>query len=301
MQDVDWDDLRLFLAIARAGTLVAAGKSLDLDHTTLSRRLARLEEKLSIKLFERAGRRLKINGAGEQLRKTAETLESRLFSDLVTLHATMSDRSGVVRIGAPEGLGIGYLAKRIGGIAELYPDITIELIALPQRYSLAAREADIVITLERPTSGNQVVRKLTDYKLGFFATDDYLHRFGVPERLEDLNGHRLCGYIQSLLHTRELDYLRFSSLEFSTQLCSTSVIAQRDIILSGCAVGILPHFVASEAADRLQPVLEQESLTRRYWLTVHGDFRELMRIKLVSQALFKVVKKDRPLFRGQSS
>ena len=106
------------------------------------------------------------------------------------IRAAMSDRSGVVRIGAPEGLGIGYLAKRVGGIAELYPDIAIELIALPQRYSLAAREADMVITLERPTSGNQVVRKLTDYRLGFFATQDYLCRFGVPERLEDLHQHR---------------------------------------------------------------------------------------------------------------
>ena len=122
MQRLDWDDLRLFLAIARAGTLVGAGRLLDLDHTTLSRRLSGLEERLSIKLFERAGRRLKINAAGQQLRKTAEKLESNLFADLAAMRTAMSSRSGVVRIGAPEGLGIGYLARKIGGIAERYPE-----------------------------------------------------------------------------------------------------------------------------------------------------------------------------------
>lgn len=298
MQRLDWDDLRLFLAIARAGTLVGAGRLLDLDHTTLSRRLSGLEERLSIKLFERAGRRLKINAAGQQLRKTAEKLESNLFADLAAMRTAMSSRSGVVRIGAPEGLGIGYLARKIGGIAERYPDITIELVALPQRYSLAAREADIVITLDRPTSGNQVVRRLTDYKLGFFASRDYLREFGVPERVEDLQHHRLCGYIQSLLHTRELDYLRFGSVELTAQLCSTSVIAQRDVVASGSAVGILPNFIAAEMPDVLVPIVDHEHLTRRYWLTIHEDFRDIVRIKLISREIFKNVKQDKSLFCG---
>ena len=170
MQGINWDDVRVFLAIARSGSLVGAGRLLDMDNTTLSRRLSGLEQKLSIKLFERAGRRLRINAAGRRLRRTAEKLESSLYADLSVIQAAASDRAGVVRIGAPEGLGIAYLAKRIGSINELYPDISIELVALPQRYSLAAREADIVITLDRPTSGSQVVRKLTDYKLGFFAS-----------------------------------------------------------------------------------------------------------------------------------
>ncbi|WP_420557383.1 LysR family transcriptional regulator [Roseovarius sp.] len=298
MQEPDWEDIRLFLGIARTGSLVGAAKRLAMDHTTLSRRLTNLETRLGVKLFERAGRRLRINAAGQRLQQTAERMEANLITDMAALQTSLNAERGVVRIGAPEGLGIGYLAARMGGILDLHPGLEVELVALPQRYSLAAREADIVITLDRPTSGSLVVRKLVDYKLGFYASSRYLRNNKEPEHIQDLQDHRLCGYIGSLLHTRELDYLHFGDVHLTANLSSTSVIAQRDMILNGVSIGILPMFVAAGFEDELQLILKQHLLSRTYWMTIHEDFKEIERIRLVAQYLSRIMKEEKDIFTG---
>ena len=292
---MDWDDLRIFLTIARAGTVSEAARQLELDHSTVSRRLANLEARLAIRLFDRAGRRLNINAAGEQLKRTAERLESGLLSDLAVLEAMQGSRVGTVRIGVPEGLGVGYIAGRLGGLAEAYPEIALELVALPQNYSLAAREVDIAITLDRPEFGNIAVRKLTDYALQFFGTEAYFARHGRPADTADLSGHRLCGYIAQLLYTPLLDYLVFDGVRFSPTIRSTSVVAHVEMVRSGAALGMLPVFMCTDRQD-LQPILDESRITRSYWLTVHDDLRGVERIRIISEALVQMARQDRALF-----
>ena len=297
MQDLDWNDLRLFLAVARAGSLVGAAAVLGCNHTTLSRRLQALEAKLGMKLFQRAGRRLKINSHGRKLQRTAETIESRLIKDVTALQSSRDTRAGAVRVGVPEGLGLAYLAGRIGQIARVYPEITIELVALPQTYSLAAREADLVITLDQPKSGHLIVRKLIDYKLGFFASTAYLQENGTPQHIEDLHDHTICGYILSLLHSRELDYLRFGAIELTASICSSSIVAQRDIIAEGHAIGILPFFVVHDADRAMEWILKDHVLTRSYWITYHEDFRRTERVRIVAEEIFNITRNDQDVFR----
>lgn len=292
---MDWDDLRIFLAIARAGTVSEAARQLELDHSTVSRRLASLEGRLAIRLFDRAGRRLSINPAGEQLMRTAERLESGLLSDLAVLEAMQGSRVGTVRIGVPEGLGVGYFAGRLGTLAETYPEIALELVALPQNYSLAAREVDIAITLDRPEFGNIAVRKLTDYALQFFGTEPYFSRHGRPSNVEELPEHRLCGYIPQLLYTPLLDYLVFDGQRLNPALKSTSVVAHVEMVRSGAALGMLPVFMCAGQPD-LIPILEESRITRSYWLTVHDDLRGVERIRLISEALAQMARQDRGLF-----
>jgi DNA-binding transcriptional LysR family regulator len=292
---MDWDDLRIFLAIARAGTVSEAARQLELDHSTVSRRLANLELRLAIRLFDRAGRRLSINSAGEQLMRTAERLESGLLSDLAVLESMQGSRVGTVRIGVPEGLGVGYIAGRLGALAEAYPEIALELVALPQNYSLSAREVDIAITLDRPEFGNIVVRKLTDYALQFFGTEAYFARRGRPINASELSGHRLCGYIPQLLYTPLLDYLVVDGTRFTPDIRSTSVVAHVEIVRSGAALGMLPVFMCADQPD-LQPILDGACITRSYWLTVHEDLRGVERIRLISEALAQMARQDRALF-----
>ncbi|MBX9459571.1 MAG: LysR family transcriptional regulator [Rhizobium sp.] len=292
---MDWDDLRIFLAIARAGTVSEAARQLELDHSTVSRRLANLENRLAIRLFDRAGRRLGINAAGEQLRRTAERLESGLLSDLAVLEAMQGSRVGTVRIGVPEGLGVGYLAGRLGGLAEAYPEIALELVALPQNYSLATREVDIAITLDRPEFGNIAVRKLTDYVLQFFGTEAYFARHGRPAETADLQSHRLCGYIPQLLYTPLLDYLVFDGVRMQPTVKSTSVVAHVEMVRSGSTLGMLPAFICAGRAD-LVPILPADRITRSYWLTVHEDLRGVERIRIISEALVQLARQDRTLF-----
>lgn len=292
---MDWDDLRIFLAVARAGTVSEAARQLELDHSTVSRRLSNLETRLSIRLFDRAGRRLSINAAGAQLMRTAERLESGLLSDLAVLEAMQGSRVGTVRIGVPEGLGVGYLAGRLGNLSEAYPEIALELVALPQNYSLAAREVDIAITLDRPEFGNIAVRKLTDYALQFFGTESYFSRHGQPGDTDDLFGHRLCGYIPQLLYTPLLDYLVFDGKRLDPALKSTSVVAHVEMVRSGAALGMLPVFMCAGQPE-LRPILDGSRIVRSYWLTVHDDLRGVERIRLITEALALMARQDRALF-----
>lgn len=292
---MDWDDLRIFLAVARAGTVSEAARQLELDHSTVSRRLANLETRLAIRLFDRAGRRLAINAAGEQLMRTAERLESGLLSDLAVLEAMQGSRVGTVRIGVPEGLGVGYLAGRLGGLAETYPEIALELVALPQNYSLAAREVDIAITLDRPEFGNIAVRKLTDYALQLFGTEVYFARHGRPTDTAELTGHRLCGYIPQLLYTPLLDYLVFEGRRVKPAIKSTSVVAHLEMVRSGAAIGMLPVFMCAGRPDLL-PFLDEARIVRSYWLTVHDDLRGVERIRIITDALAQLARQDRALF-----
>jgi len=292
---MDWDDLRVFLAVARAGTVSEASRVLEIDHSTVSRRLANLESRIGIRLFDRAGRRLRINAAGEQLMRTAERLESGLLSDLAVLESMQGSRVGTVRIGVPEGLGVGYLAGRIGTMAAQFPEISLELVALPQNYSLAAREVDIAITLDRPQFGNIAVRKLTDYVLQFFGTADYFRAFGRPATLEDMTGHALCGYIPQLLFTPLLDYLVFDGVRLNPTIRSTSIVAQLEMVRSGSALGMLPVFMCADQPNLL-PILKAHSVTRSYWLTVHDDLRGVERIRITSEELVQLARQDRVRF-----
>jgi DNA-binding transcriptional LysR family regulator len=292
---MDWDDLRIFLAVARAGTVSEAARQLEVDHSTVSRRIANLETRLSIRLFDRAGRRLSINPAGEQLMRTAERLESTLLADIAALESMQGSRVGTVRIGVPEGLGVGYLAGRLGSLSETYPEIALELVALPQNYSLAAREVDIAITLDRPEIGNIAVRKLTDYALQFFGTEDYFTRHGAPAGTWDLTNHRLCGYIPQLLYTPLLDYLIFDGKRIQPAIRSTSVVAHVEMVRSGAAIGMLPVFMCDRQSE-LRPILDEARILRSYWLTVHEDLRGVERIRLISEALVQMTRQDRSLF-----
>lgn len=293
---MDWDDLRVFLCIARTGRISEAAKLLSLDHSTLSRRLSRLETILAVKLFNRAGRRLKISLAGENLLSVVTHMESVLLSEIGSVAGDTDEISGTVRIGAPEGLGAAYLSAHLDELRSEHEELDIELVALPQNYSLASREVDIAITLDRPRSGSIATRRLTDYELGFFAAETYIRHHGQPSHLSEIDAHTLCGYIPSLLHTRELDYLEGLGLKQKPALRSTSIVGQRAIVEAGKAIGILPFFMV-RPESRLRPLLEDFRLTRSYWLSVHEDLRHIKRVRVTVDALGTLCQRHQSLFR----
>lgn len=296
---MDWDDLRVFLHIARTGRIIDAAKLLAIDHSTASRHLFRLEEDIGAKLFDRAGRRLKITPAGQSLMTIAARMESIVLREVGAISQQAVDISGKVRIGAPEGLGIAYLGRRLPQMGRAYPTLELELVALPQNYSLASREVDIAITLDRPEAGNISTRRLTNYQLGFFAATGYISRHGQPSSLAGLPDHTLCGYIPELLHTQELNYLAAPELNLLPGLRSTSVLAQREMIESGSAIGVLPLFMTSDRPHLLRIVQREFTITRSYWLSVHEDLRPLARIRAVIDEIANIVRRDQPIFMPQ--
>ncbi len=205
---MQWDDLRVFLGVARTGQFLAAGRSLKLDHATVSRRVSALERDLKARLFVRRTTGVMLTAAGERLLGTAERMES----EAIRLESDLTDRdfelSGTVRVGAPDDLSTYYLAQSFAALARQHPGIVVQLVPTPQLGALGRRDTDITVALEKPQTGRYVTAKLTDYTLGIFAHPDYLAGRPDPDEAAGLAGHRLIGSVPDYAYSSALDYVR---------------------------------------------------------------------------------------------
>ncbi len=295
-RDFDWNNLRDFLAVARTGRLTAAAARLGADHTTVARRIAALEHAFGARLFDRSPAGYALTPHGERLLATAESIESLAVSAQAELGGADLAVTGAVRIGAPEGFGSYFLAPRMAELAEQHPQLEVQLVAIPGVLSLSKREADIAVTLSRPREGRLLARKLTDYRLGLYASPDYLAARPPIRSRANLPDQRFVGYIEDLLYAEELDYLRQGETPVSAQLKSSNLIAQLQATLAGAGLCVLPHFIAGRDA-RLTPVLPDDvNLTREFWLVTHADLQSLARVKATFAFIVEAVRSARPSF-----
>jgi DNA-binding transcriptional LysR family regulator len=293
---MEWGDIRVFLHVARVGQMAGASKALGLDHSTISRRIARLEEQTGVPLFDRAGRRLSLTEAGARLLAAGEKVESIIIRDIMSLGESNREIAGRVRIGTSEGFGAHYLARRLPAMVAAYPDLEIELVALPRNYSLGMREVDIAITMDRPETGDVRLKKLTPYALGIYGAPSYFKDRPRPSSVADLPDHRWCGYIMDLLFTTELDLLTFGGQAITPWYRTTSVSAQLEAVIGGSVIAVLPCYMAlqREGLERLLP--DEVSIERSYWISVHGDQADSPRIRTLMQQIERHVHLDKPLF-----
>lgn len=294
---MEWSDIRVFLQVVREGSMLGATGVLRMDHSTISRRIARLEREAGVQLFERAGRRLALTAEGEKLRVSAEKLESIILREIVSLSGEGDRIAGPVRIGTTEDFGAHYLAPRLAALTAAHPGLEIELVALPRAFSLAAREVDLAIGLDRPATGDVRCKKLTDLDFGVYASPAYFEGRPRPASLGDLSGETWCGYIKELLHTSELDMAPDSGcIRYRT----TSMTVQLGAALGGYALAALPCFVADQQAG-LERLLPAEAVFERtYWMSVHEDLTKHPRVRAVMGAIEDQVLRDKALFRPRA-
>jgi DNA-binding transcriptional LysR family regulator len=281
MAGFDWDDLKSFLGIARSGRLTAAATRLGLDHSTLSRRLGALEHALKAKLFDRSPSGYTLTEQGRRLLPIAEEMERLSIGAGEAVGGTAASVEGVVRIGSPEGFGSYFLAPRIGGLKALFPQLTVQLIAASAVFSLAKRDADIVIAVSRPPAGRLAASKLIDYDLALYASPAYLEAYPPIRSADDLRAHLFVSYIGELLHFPELDFLQHVAPGGATSLESSNLVAQLKATLAGAGLCVLPAFLAGEEKGLVRVLADEVCLTRSLWLIVHQDLAELARIRAV--------------------
>lgn len=292
---LDWDHLRVFLAVARAGQMLAAARQLGLDHATVGRRLGALEVGLGTKLLERRTTGCELTPAGERLLGHAERIETEMLQAQSAIGNVDLALTGTVRIGAPDGFGTYFLAPRLGVLADRNPGLTIQLAPLPRSFSLPKREVDIAVTLQRPSEGRLIARKLTDYSLGIYAARDYLDRTGPIGHLTALTGRVLVTYVPDLVYSPALDYFEaFRELDARRLECA-SVVGQMEAVRAGAGVGIL-HDYAARRHPELVKLLPEHSYRRSYWLVTHADIHDLRRIKEVEGFIVDAVREARGLF-----
>lgn len=292
---MNWDDVRIFLAVARAGQILGAARRLELNHATVSRRIAALERALGAKLFRRLTTGSELTEEGERFLNVAERIEADMIAARAEIAGESDEIAGVVRIGAPDGFGVAFLAPRLGALTERHPGLSIQLVPVPRSFSLSRREADIAITVERPTEGRLVAGKLVDYTLSLYASRDYAERYGLPRSIADLKHHRLIGYVPDLLISLSLDYGPEIVPDWQASFAVSSALGQVEAVRSGAGIGILHTFIA-RAHEDLVPVAVAPPIRRGYWLVYHETVRPLRRVQAVSAFIAAAVEAERARF-----
>lgn len=292
---MNWDDVRIYLAVARAGQILGAARRLELNHATVSRRVAALEDALKAKLFRRTTTGSELTPAGERFLAVAERMEADMLAARAEIAEDDADISGTVRIGAPDGFGVAYLAPRLGELTARHRELVVQLVPVPRSFSLSRREADIAITVDRPTEGRLVASKLVDYTLGLYASRTYAEANGLPSSRNDLRNHRLVGYVPDLVINPVLDYAAEFSPDWSPGFMISSALGQAEAIRAGAGIGIVHTFVARSMPD-LVPVTAIRPIRRAYWLVYHESVRPLRRVQAVASFIAQAVERERGLF-----
>jgi DNA-binding transcriptional LysR family regulator len=288
MSRIDWDHARIFLAVVRSGQFLAAARALRLDHATVARRIGALEDAIGQPLLVRRTNGVALNAAGERFLQTAERIESDMLGALSDLSEAGIDLSGVVRVAAPDGFGNWFLADRLGALMARHLRLSIQLAPLPRAFSLSKREADLAVMIEPPREARLSVRKLTDYRLRFYASRRYISEHGAPQTLDALKRHVLVTYVQDLQYADALTYFADGYGPDYRRFECASVIGQMEAVKAGRGIGILHDYAARKESD-LTPILPAESFTRTYWLVAHLDSRHLARIAAVHDEIVNAI------------
>ncbi|WP_411957907.1 LysR family transcriptional regulator [Paracoccus homiensis] len=280
---MDWDDLRIFLAVARAESLSGAGRRLNMDASTVGRRVARLEAAVGAALFAKTPQGYALTSEGGRLMAAAEAAEKAAAA---ASEATRREAgiSGQLRIGAPDGCANYLLPQVAQKMCETHPRLEVQIVSLPRVVNLSKREADMAIAVSPPDTGRLTVQRLTDYRLHLAAHRDYLDRHAPITELDDLRGHRMIGYIPDMIYDRELDYLSETGIE-TAQISSNSVSVQMQAIRAGAGLGIVHDFAIPFAAGVRRVLTDRISLTRSFWLLRHADDRASRRLTLLADQL----------------
>jgi len=293
---LNWDDLRLFLAASRDRSFVAAGRRMQIDQTTVARRMSVLEETVGSSLFHRSPRGIRLTEAGLSLVAHAEKIETQVMVASASLEEREGEITGTVRLATPEAFGTFLVAPNALKLHARHPDLQLELVPESRAVSLSSREADLAVALNRPPRGRLVAWKLTDYRLGLYAAVDYVSGHPPIADLSSARTHPFVWYIDEMIDIPELRYFDQIVAGSATAFRSSSIAAQHEAVANGLGLGIL-HVFAADADGRLVRVLPKGvQVTRSYWLVIHKEQQRLPRVRAVVDFLTDLVARNSKRF-----
>ncbi|HML44989.1 MAG: LysR family transcriptional regulator [Brucella sp.] len=297
----DWNDLRFFLAVARAGTISGAGKLTNTDHATASRRITALESALNTQLFVRNARGYSLTRQGESLLAVASRVEAEAAKVEDHLGEPSQPLSGTIRVTALEGIGNFFLAPRLSAFAARHKHLCLELLTIQQIVAISRRDTDIIVTLSPPNSKRFLQEELTDYRLFVYGSKSYLASKPEIRTAEDLLDHPFAGYVDELIFTRELNYLSEFHKGLKARLQYSSLHGQMQAACSGYGLCVLPAFIASQKPELVAVLPDKLSLKRTYWMIVHEDIASSTSVSSAMEFMRSEVRASRPLFMGEDA
>ncbi len=259
---MDWDKLRVFHAVAEAGSFTHAGETLNLSQSAVSRQISALEENLQVPLFHRHARGLILTEQGESLNRTVREVFAKLAMTEALLTESKEKPAGRIKVTTTVGFGSSWLAPRLQKFLEMYPDVTMSLLLDDTDLDLAMREADVAIRMHAPKQPDLVQRHLMQIHWVVVAHPGYLARAGTPARPEDLDDHRLILFGDYRPPVADINWLaeagRRAGSPRRALLEVNSMHAMAMAIRSGMGIGVLPDWMTGEldGLTRLLPEMK---------------------------------------------
>ena len=294
---MNWDDIKLFLEVARSERLSIAAKRLAVDASTLSRRLHKLEESLATKLFERTVDGHVLTPDGTSLLQYARRMELDASQAFINIKENKVLNCGRVRIGVTEAFGNFFIAPNLTELKQAFPNIQIDLVHFARDVKISRNEADIAIAVEKPKNTSTIIAKLCDYQLQLYGHASYLKELEDEVVISQLDKYQWVSYVDNLLFTEQLSYIKELSVEFCATIepsfQSTSITSQYSAIKSGLGIGILPCFLAEQDDSLVKLCADEIKLVRSFYLVTHPESKRLSQVESVWQYLKSLAKQKK--------
>ncbi|MEH6401844.1 MAG: LysR family transcriptional regulator [Sneathiella sp.] len=291
---MDWDKLRIFHAVAEAGSFTHAGETLHLSQSAVSRQVSALEDSLKIILFHRHARGLLLTEQGEILYRTAHEVFAKLAMTEAQLMDAKDKPSGEIKVTATVGLGSNWLTPRIREFIDLYPEITVNLILADRELDLSMREADIAIRLRAPVQPDLIQRKLMTVRHHLYASPEYLEKNGTPTCLEDLTSRRILVYGEEApANISNVNWILNSLREYKKDITPVfkvnNVYGLLRAIQSGLGIGSLPDYVVHGHKNVVKVVSDVEGPSFVAYYVYPEELRKSKRVTIFRDFLIQEV------------
>ncbi|TDX30117.1 LysR family transcriptional regulator [Rhodovulum visakhapatnamense] len=277
---MDWDKLRIFHAVADAGSLTHAGETLHLSQSAVSRQIRALEESLGSTLFHRHARGLILTEQGELLFDATSAMARRLDTAVARIRDSVEEVFGELRVTTTTGFGSLWLAKRLPVLYQRYPELKIDLMLEEQVLDLPMREADVAIRMKEPSQADLIRLRLMNIKMRLYATQPYLDAHGMPATPEDLSSHRLiCQNTSSAQVAAGARLVReLMTYNIPSTLTVNNYFGVLQAVLNGLGIGVLPDYVTEDHPHLVRVLDDIESHDVPVFLAYPEELRASRRI-----------------------
>ena len=300
---MDWDKLRIFHAVADAGSLTHAGDTLHLSQSAVSRQIRALEDSLNTTLFHRHARGLILTEQGELLFDATVAMTKRLDAAAARIRDSEEEVFGELRVTTTTGFGSLWLAPRLSKLYDLYPDLTIDLMLEEKVLDLPMREADVAIRMKEPSQADLVRKRLMNIRMRLYASPEYIAKHGMPERIEDISKHRLiCQNPRSAQVASGLALVqRLMTYNVSSMLTVNNYFGVLQSVIHGLGIGMLPDYSAQDLRSVIRVLPDVESVEVPVYLAYPEELRQSKRIAAFRDFVEAVILATRRKQRDQDA
>ncbi|HBQ35656.1 MAG TPA: LysR family transcriptional regulator [Rhodobacteraceae bacterium] len=299
---MDWDKLRIFHAVADAGSLTHAGDVLNLSQSAVSRQIRTLEENLDATLFHRHARGLILTEQGELLFKATKAMEQRLESATARIRDSADEVFGELRVTTTTGFGSLWLAPRLSKLYDKYPDLKIDLMLSERVLDLPMREADVAIRMKEPSQADLIRKRLMSVNMRLYASQNYLNSHTAPKNTDDLADHRLiCQSTSSAQVSAGANFARhILTYNVRSLLTVNNYFGVLQGVISDLGIGLLPDYVTEDFPNLVRVLPDMESNEIPVFLAYPEELRQSKRIAAFRDFVTEEIISRRKRLRNQT-